>query len=57
MGQAKCYAYMYMKNPDKHTAEEKEIERSGMTIQLTYCQLETGEIQRIQREFSFEELE
>ncbi len=44
--QAKCYGYIYAL-----THELKKI-----TIQMTYCQLETEEIKRFQKEYSFEEL-
>lgn len=45
--QAKMYAYMYAK---LHGDAE-------MAVQLTYCQIPTGNIKRFQRTFGFEELE
>ncbi len=45
--QAKCYAYMYGK--------EKGMTRG--IVQITYCNIETEEIKRIQKHFSMEELE
>lgn len=55
MGQAKCYAYMYMKS--RTDGEEEPAAEAVISVQLTYCQLETGEIQRVRREFAFGELE
>jgi len=49
LGQAKCYAHMYLRQ-----AEEKH---SRIGVQLTYCQMETGEIQRQSYSFTAEELE
>ena len=45
--QAMCYAYIYSHN--------NSIE--AIIVQLTYCQLDTEEIKRFRREFSFNELE
>lgn len=46
-GQAKCYAYFYA----------KAHKRATMDVQLTYYQIETGEIRRFLQSFSWEELE
>lgn len=46
-GQAKCYAYYYAKAHG----------RSEMDVQLTYYQIETAEIRRFSRTFSYEELQ
>ena len=45
--QAMCYAYIYSHNNSIET----------ITVQLTYCQLDTEEIKRFRREYSFNELE
>ena len=44
--QAMCYAYIY--------ALEKEL--NEITVQMTYCHLDTEEIKRFQEKFSFESL-
>lgn len=44
--QAKCYAFIY--------AEQNQL--SNINVQLTYYQIDTDEIKRIVKEFSFEEL-
>jgi len=49
LAQGKCYAYMYMKTLE-HPPE-------GITVQLTYFQLESEEIRRHMWHFSCEELE
>ena len=47
LAQAKCYAYIY-----GYQEELKNIQ-----VQMTYCNLETEDIRRFLREYSFEELE
>ena len=49
MGQAKCYAYMYM--------QSLETTPASITIQLTYYQLESEELRRHKWEFSAAEVE
>ncbi|MDO5423593.1 MAG: ATP-dependent DNA helicase [Eubacteriales bacterium] len=44
--QAKCYAYMY--------AKQKNLEEIG--VQMTYCNLETEDIRRFRRLYTFQEL-
>ncbi|MBS6194638.1 MAG: ATP-dependent DNA helicase [Clostridiales bacterium] len=47
LAQAKCYAYIYgTREKQKH-----------LKVQMTYCQMETEEIRRFEREYSLEELE
>ena len=50
LAQGKCYAYMYLQNLDLETVPET------VSVQLTYYQLETGEIQRHNWDFSSDEL-
>lgn len=45
--QAKCYAYMFMKKEEK----------TEMTVQLTYVQVESGEQKRFQEVYTRDELE
>ncbi len=45
--QAKCYAFIY--------AEQNSLEKIG--VQLTYCQVETHEVRRFRKLFSFSELD
>ena len=47
LAQAKCYAYIY----------GKQQELDEITVQLTYCQLETETVKRFRNEFGMEELE
>ncbi len=47
LAQAKCYGYIY----------GKQQKLKELTVQLTYCQMETEEIKRFQEMFSFSELE
>ena len=47
LAQAKCYAYIY--------AKQQELEM--ITVQMTYCQMETEEIIRFQYPFMIDELE
>ena len=47
LAQAKCYAYIY--------GYQEELE--NIQVQMTYCNLETEDIRRFVREYSFEELE
>ena len=47
LAQAKCYGYIY----------GKQQELDSITIQMTYCQMETEEVKRFQETFSIEELE
>jgi len=47
LAQAKCYAYIY--------ALQNELEK--ISVQMTYCHMETEEIKRFQEEVSFKELE
>ena len=47
LAQAKCYGYIY----------GKQQELDSITIQMTYCQVETEEVKRFQETFSMEELE
>lgn len=47
LAQAKCYAYIY--------AKEKKIRQ--ISVQLTYCQMETEEIKRFKEAYDFVELE
>lgn len=47
LAQAKCYAWI--------TGKHREAER--ITVQMTYCQMETEEIRRFRQEYSVEELE
>ncbi len=46
LAQAKCYAYIYGK--------EKELDK--VSVQMTYCQMETEEILRFKYEYTMEEL-
>lgn len=46
LAQARCYGYIYCHDHDL----------ASITIQVTYCGLETEEIRRFAREYSFEEL-
>ena len=45
--QAKCYAFIY--------AKENEVEE--ITVQMTYCNMETEDIKRFQEKYTFAELE
>lgn len=47
LAQAKCYGYIY----------GKQQELDSITVQMTYCQMETEEVKRFQEIFSIEELE
>lgn len=47
MAQAMCYGYMYL----------SDHELDSISVQVTYCNLETEEIRRFVRDFGFEELE
>ena len=47
LAQAKCYGYIY----------GKQQELDSITVQMTYCQMETEEEKRFQETFSIEELE
>ena len=47
LAQAKCYVYIY----------GKQQELDSITVQMTYCQMETEEVKRFQETFSIEELE
>ena len=47
LAQGKCYGYIY----------GKQQELDSITIQMTYCQMETEEVKRFQETFSIEELE
>ena len=47
LAQAKCYGYIY----------GKQQELDSITIQMTYCQMETEEVKRFQEIFLIEELE
>ena len=47
LAQVKCYAYIYGK--------EKDLDK--ITVQMTYCQMETEEIVRFKYEYTMEELE
>lgn len=47
LAQAKCYGYIY----------GKQQELDSITVQMTYCQMETEEVKRFQETFSIEELE
>ncbi len=47
LAQAKCYAYIYGK--------ERDLDR--VTVQMTYCQMETEEIKRFQNTYTMEELD
>ena len=47
LAQAKCYAYVF--------ASQNHLDRIG--VRMTYCSLDTEEIQRFQNSFSVEELE
>jgi len=49
LGQAKCYAYMYLKN--------METPLESITVQLTYYQLDFNEIKRYSELYTFTELE
>lgn len=46
LAQAKCYAYIY--------GQERELEK--VSVQMTYCQMETEEILRFKYEYTMEEL-
>ena len=46
LAQAKCYAFMY--------AQQKELPKIG--VQMTYCQMETEEIERFRYEYGIDEL-
>jgi len=47
IAQAKCYAYIYA----------KEHELNELTVQITYCNMETEDIKRFQERCSFDELD
>ncbi len=47
LAQAKCYAYIY--------AKEQNLEQ--ISVQMTYCQMETEDIRRFRECYRFEELE
>lgn len=47
LAQAKCYAYLY--------AADHNLDQ--MTVQMTYCNLETEDIKRFRETYEFEELE
>lgn len=47
LAQVKCYAYIYGK--------QQELE--SITVQMTYCQMETEEIKRFQNQYQMTELE
>lgn len=47
LAQAKCYAYIYGKQKNLET----------VSVQMTYCQLETEEVKRFKEHYSLEELE
>lgn len=47
LAQAKCYAYIY--------ALQQELEK--ISVQMTYCNLDTEEIRRFQEHYMFQELE
>ncbi len=47
LAQAKCYAYIY--------AKQQELEK--ISVQMTYCQMETEVIKRFQETYEFRELE
>ena len=47
LAQAKCYAYIY--------AKQQELDE--ITVQMTYCQMETEDIIRFQEKYNFQELE
>lgn len=47
LAQAKCYAYIY--------AQQNQLERIG--VQMTYCQMETEEIERFRFEYTKEEIQ
>ena len=47
LAQAKCYAYIY----------GKQQELNEITVQMTYCQMETETIKRFQNKFKMKELE
>ena len=47
LAQAMCYGYMYL----------SQQKLDAISVQVTYCQLETEEIRRFEREYSAEELE
>lgn len=47
LAQAKCYAYIY--------AKQQELQK--ISVQMTYCQMETEGIKRFQETYEFEELE
>ena len=47
LAQAKCYGYIY----------GKQQELDSITVQMTYCQMETEEVKRFQEIFLIEELE
>ena len=47
LAQAKCYGYIY----------GKQQELDSITVQMTYCQMETEEVKRFQETFSIEKLE
>jgi DNA excision repair protein ERCC-2 len=49
--QAKCYGYMYLANK-----ETKEENLAGLSVALTYGQVETNETRIFTRAFTFEEL-
>lgn len=47
LAQAMCYAYFY----------SKQMELPSISVQVTYCNIETEEIRRFREEHSYEELE
>ena len=47
LAQAMCYAYFY----------SKQVELPSISVQVTYCNIETEEIRRFREEHSYEELE
>ena len=47
LAQAKCYAYIY--------ARQQELKQ--ISVQMTYCNLDTEDVKRFREEYTFEELE
>lgn len=54
LAQAKCYAYMYLADAYKKKDEDS---LNQISVQLTYCNMETEEIKRFKEKCIFDELE
>ncbi|MBE5921734.1 MAG: ATP-dependent DNA helicase [Lachnospiraceae bacterium] len=55
--QAMCYAYMYSTTVLTLSEEQRASKEKNIVIQLTYCNLDTEEIRRFRKEYTFAEME